>query len=103
MSGNAGRAAVGDSGRDPTWADGGSAHRHRGDDGPQLSRPQSVVTWDINFYPNSLFEAIAAPSDNDFNFAHTTSGTTILEPAAVSKPQSVPAMMRCGSPTALAI
>ena len=31
---------------------------------------------------------MAAPSARDFSLAQTTSSTTILEPAAVSKPQS---------------
>jgi hypothetical protein len=43
--------------------------------------------------------ATSAPCRRDFNFSHTIPFTTRLEPADVSKPQSVPAMTRAGSPT----
>ena len=39
-----------------------------------------------------------APSAIDLNFAHTTSSATRPRPATVSKPQSLPAITRCGSP-----
>src|SRR5579871_1461479 len=49
---------------------------------------------------NSLADAILAPSHRALSFAQQISGTTAPKPAEVSKPQSVPAMMRDGSPIA---
>ena len=49
----------------------------------------------------SRSEAILAPSAIACSLAQTTSSGTRPIPAEVSKPQSVAAMTRCGSPTAL--
>ena len=44
-------------------------------------------------------EARSAPARSAASFSHTTDGATSPIPADVSNPQSVPAMMRRGSPT----
>ena len=46
--------------------------------------------------------ARSAPARRARSFSHTTVGATSPMPAEVSKPQSVPAMTRRGSPTASA-
>ena len=43
-----------------------------------------------------------APSRSEASLAHTTSSATRPQPAEVSKPQSVPASTRVGSPTVAA-
>src|SRR5262245_2771489 len=50
-------------------------------------------------YRNSRCEARSAPSRMLASLAHTTSSATRPQPAEVSKPQSVPASTRAGSPT----
>ena len=52
---------------------------------------------------NSCRDAIRAPWHRAASLPHATSGATRLLPAEVSKPQSVPASSRCGSPIAAAI
>jgi hypothetical protein len=53
-------------------------------------------------YPSRCLLAIAAPSHIARSFAHTTSSATGAKPVVVSKPQSVPAITRRGSPIACA-
>src|SRR5262249_26303970 len=52
---------------------------------------------------NKRWDARRAPSRRLVSLAHTTSSATRPQPAEVSKPQSVPARTRVGSPTTAAI
>ena len=79
-------------------------------------RPHNSGHWTIDACATSQFEQlvraicgvplgavdVSAPSRMERSFAQTTSSATRPQPAAVSKPQSVPASTRVGSPTTCA-
>ena len=62
---------------------------------PSPRRPSGRIGPD-----HSLAVARSAPARRARSFSHTTDGAMSPIPAEVSKPQSVPAMTRRGSPTA---
>src|SRR5436853_6367467 len=70
---------------------------------PQGERAQQLPPrFAEALHQNNLSDASLAPSAIDLNFAHTTSSATRPRPAIVSKPQSLPAITRCGSPMTFA-
>ncbi len=83
--------------------DGPHQRRHR----PRRRRawPSASATSSSGSEPDSSrsrSDARSAPARSARSFSHTSDGATSPMPAEVSKPQSVPAMTRRGSPTAAA-
>src|SRR3546814_4383428 len=65
-----------------------------------MVRPPPRSTHTDTLFPYATL--FRSPSRRLRSFAHTTSAVSLPMPAEVSKPQSVPAWMRAGSPTASA-